>query len=221
MGSRCRDLAWSRISLEMYEYLALSILIISEGVVSQSQDDVFCTIGTGNGVNGVMYEGECRDLYEDGICALGERLFLSDGNVDCDCDEGWLSYEGRCYQEFTPAFCGENEVLNLGTRKRLKNGETYTCVPNPCSANQLGHRQTWGNRFCHDVSDIQDFEECELYPANPDVNGSPMKCCSSNNRSSCEPNFIQPVFSSGPPTCGRERIWSRRKKMCVYLYVSS
>ena len=34
-----------------------------------------------------MYEGECRDLYEDGICALGERLFLSDGNVDCDCDE--------------------------------------------------------------------------------------------------------------------------------------
>ena len=36
----------------MYEYLALSILILSEGVVSQSQDDVFCTIGTGNGING-------------------------------------------------------------------------------------------------------------------------------------------------------------------------
>ena len=105
----------------------------------------------------VMYEGQCRDLYEDGICALGERLFLINGNVECDCDEvtykyysnflfiindsqGWLRHEGRCYQEFTPAFCGENEVLNLGTRKRLKNGETYTCVRNPCNSNQLGNR---------------------------------------------------------------------------------
>ena len=34
-----------------------------------------------------MYEGECRELYEDGVCALGERLFLIDGKVECDCDE--------------------------------------------------------------------------------------------------------------------------------------
>ena len=40
----------------------------------------------------VMYEGQCRDLYEDGICALGERLFLTeDGRVECDCDE--VEYE--------------------------------------------------------------------------------------------------------------------------------
>ena len=163
-------------SLEMYEYIALSVLLLSEGVVSQSQD-LLCTTGNSNGFNGgkihmlrrdngviwilftVMYRGQCRDLYEDGICALGERLFLIDGNVQCDCDEvkyeiwislyltiynwfskGWLRYEGRCHQEFTPAFCGENEVLNLGTRRRLRGRQTFTCVPNPCDANQLAHR---------------------------------------------------------------------------------
>ena len=104
-----------------------------------------------------MHGGQCRDLYEEGICGLGERLFLIDGNVECDCDEvkyryhfglfrndsqGWLRYEGRCYQEFTPAFCGGNKILNLGTRKRLRDGETYSCVSNPCrhQENMLPHR---------------------------------------------------------------------------------
>ena len=41
----------SRKPLEMYAYLALSILILSEGVVSQPQD-VFCTIGAGSAFNG-------------------------------------------------------------------------------------------------------------------------------------------------------------------------
>ena len=59
--------------------------------------------------------------------------------------QGWLRYEGRCYQEFTPAFCGENEVLNLGS-KRFKGvilstgGQNYTCVSNPCNSTQLAHR---------------------------------------------------------------------------------
>ena len=35
----------------------------------------------------VMYEGQCRDLYEDGLCALGERLFLRNGAAQCDCLE--------------------------------------------------------------------------------------------------------------------------------------
>ena len=35
----------------------------------------------------VMYEGQCRDLYEDGLCALGERLFLRNGAAHCDCAE--------------------------------------------------------------------------------------------------------------------------------------
>ena len=46
-------LALSGISptpLEMYEYLALSVLILSEGVVSE--DEFLCTNGNGNGFNG-------------------------------------------------------------------------------------------------------------------------------------------------------------------------
>ena len=35
----------------------------------------------------VMYEGQCRDLYEDGLCELGERLFLRNGAAQCDCLE--------------------------------------------------------------------------------------------------------------------------------------
>jgi len=203
----------------MYEYLALSILILSGGVVSQ--DDVLCTSGNGPGFNGVMYGGQCRDLYEDGICALGERLFLTeDRRVECDCDEGWLRYEGRCYQEFTPAFCGENEILNLGTRKRLRDGQNYTCVPNPCDSTELAHRQTWGNRFCHDVSDIHDFNNCELYPVNPGVTGSPLNCCNSNNRSDCQPHIIQVlggVIGGNGSSCGTGKYWSRFKKKCVPL----
>ena len=59
--------------------------------------------------NNVMYDGVCRDVFEDGVCgpeALGERLYLGeDGLGYCDCAEGWVRHEGRCYQEFTPAFC--------------------------------------------------------------------------------------------------------------------
>ena len=35
----------------------------------------------------VMYEGECRTPDEDGVCALGERLFVRGASVQCDCDE--------------------------------------------------------------------------------------------------------------------------------------
>merc|ERR1712183_566207 len=142
---------------EMYEsiFLALSLIILLEdfgpelgGERGEYQNGLtegeICMTGKIPDVpDGVVYDGQCRDLYEDGICALGERLFLKDGNVECDCDEGWLRNEGRCYQEFTPAFCGENEVLNLGTKRRLREGQTYTCVLNPCDANQLAHRETW------------------------------------------------------------------------------
>ena len=46
-------------------------------------------------------------------------------------------------------------------------------------------RETWENRYCHDVSEIEDVNQCDLYPANTDTNGSPMKCCSAENRSTC------------------------------------
>ena len=45
----------------------------------------------------VMYEGQCRDLYEDGLCALGERLFLRNGAAQCDCAEVVYSYLSRFY----------------------------------------------------------------------------------------------------------------------------
>ena len=66
----------------------------------------------------VWFKGDCRDVYEDALCgedALGERLYLGeDGQGYCDCDEGWIRYRERCYQEFTPAFClGENQILRL------------------------------------------------------------------------------------------------------------
>merc|ERR1712183_127181 len=66
----------------------------------------------------LMYHGECRDVHQSGVCgedALGERLYLGeDGLGHCDCEEGWLRYRGRCYQEFTPAFCpGPDQILFL------------------------------------------------------------------------------------------------------------
>ena len=83
----------------------------------------------------------------------------------------------------------------------------------------LPPRQTWGNRFCHDASDIQDFNQCELYPANPDMNGSPLRCCNSNNRSSCQPSFIQALLVGGqPPSCARTQYWSERLQYCVQLW---
>ena len=45
----------------------------------------------------VLYDGECRDVLEDGACGEdnpGERLYLGeDGRGHCDCDEGWLRYQ--------------------------------------------------------------------------------------------------------------------------------
>ena len=38
----------------------------------------------------VWYQEQCVDPYEDGICgedALGQRLFVREDEVICDCDE--------------------------------------------------------------------------------------------------------------------------------------
>ena len=48
-----------------------------------------------------------------------------------------MRYKGKCYQEFTPAFCPEGQILNLGTI-RLPAGEKYQCVDNPCAKVQPG-----------------------------------------------------------------------------------
>ena len=106
---------------------------------------------------GVLYLEDCHDVYEDGVCgeeALGERLYLGeDGLGYCDCDEGWVRYKERCYQEFTPAFCpGENEILKLNTKPkpRIIFGESgdilaaglkhnFSCIANPCEPSNFPH----------------------------------------------------------------------------------
>ena len=98
---------------------------------------------------------------EDAICgeeAVGERLFVrEDGVAYCDCDEGWIRFNERCHQQFTPAFChGENEILQLNTKPSatlggvlnpeeltiLKEGvkQNFSCVENPCKPSFFPHR---------------------------------------------------------------------------------
>ena len=100
------------------------------------------------------------DVFEQTICgeeALGERLFVGeDGVAYCDCDEDWVRFNGRCYQQFTPAFCqGKNEILQLNTKPSttvggflneeelmiLKEGfkQNFSCVENPCPPSSYPH----------------------------------------------------------------------------------
>ena len=83
--------------------LALSLLALTNGVVSL--EDVHCRMSENSTYSDggkkienwwwsiltlsspVMYEGQCRDLYEDGLCGLGERLFVRGPGAHCDCDE--------------------------------------------------------------------------------------------------------------------------------------
>ena len=97
---------------------------------------------------------------EDAICgeeAVGERLFVrEDGEAYCDCDEGWIRFNGRCHQQFTPAFClGENEILQLNTKPSatlggylnpeeltiIKEGfkQNFSCIENPCPSSSYPH----------------------------------------------------------------------------------
>merc|ERR1712066_848736 len=110
---------------------------------------------------GFFYKGECiKDLYEDAICgkqANGERLFVGkDGTAYCDCDEGWVRYEEKCYQEFSPAFCAvDHEILKLNKPpSSCKNiffpdqlkvcirgkRDKFSCIKNPCPPSSYPHR---------------------------------------------------------------------------------
>ena len=106
---------------------------------------------------GVLYSEDCHDVFEDGVCgeeALGERLFLGeDGLGYCDCDEGWVRYKERCYQEFTPAFCPGEKILKLKTKPKpgliifgesaeiLEAGQekSFSCIENPCEPSYFPH----------------------------------------------------------------------------------
>jgi len=146
-----------------------------------------------------------------------------EGNGTCDCDEGWLRHEGRCYQEFSPAFCGEGKILNLGTRRRLKTGQQYTCVSNPCEESSLPFSSTWEDRFCHPRPDVDDIASCELYVSNKDVDGSILKCCEPSERRECSDEvLINPAsLAAGckhPGCCRRGTIFSPIGKKCVEAF---
>ena len=110
---------------------------------------------------GFMFKEKCRtDVYDEDICgedALGERLFVGeDGVAFCDCDKGWVRFKGKCYQEFTPAFCHEEgQILKLNTRpEKCGTGlcfpeeldiflegmeKNFTCIENPCPTSSYPH----------------------------------------------------------------------------------
>ena len=116
-----------------------------------------CVFNPCHGKSSVFYNGKCQDLFEDGACGddLGKRLYLGeDGEAYCDCMEGWLSIDGKCYQEFTPVpeFCnGENEILRLKKPNTkwvspdekilaMKLKYTFSCEENVCEQGFLPHR---------------------------------------------------------------------------------
>ena len=66
----------------------------------------------------VEFSGRCHNIHEDGVCgetALGQRLFVNErGEGVCGCDDGWAADEQRiCYQEFTPGFCKDNQIIRI------------------------------------------------------------------------------------------------------------
>merc|ERR1712183_1069535 len=190
--------------------------------------DVFCS---SNNETGAWYSGQCRPFFQDGVCGdevLGERLYVGpDGNGTCDCDEGWIRHEDRCYQEFSPAFCGEGEVLNLGTMKKLEAGQQFSCIPNPCQnvENALPHRETWSDRFCHPRPDVEDIGECELFVSNKDENKSVLKCCGPWERRECAEEVLINPTGLGPHCkykgcCGCCKVYSFFRKECVAAFNS-
>jgi len=119
-------------------------------------------------IGGFFFDGQCtQDVYEDAICgedALGERLYVGeDGEVYCDCDEGWVRFNGKCYQEFTPAFCPTvGEILKLNSPPVSCKGLCYplelkiflegmkrnfSCIWNPCPASSYPHWYCFQSEF--------------------------------------------------------------------------
>jgi len=194
-----------------------------------------CVSNSCSGSSRVFYNGKCRDLFEDEACGddIGKRLYLGeDGEAYCDCMEGWLSIDGKCYQEFTPVpeFCsGENEILRLKKPNTkwvspdekilaMKLKYTFSCEENICEQGFLPHRDTWEDKKCHKVP--SENVDCELVVDSDAHSDNPsLKCCYPHNRSKCvPPESILVNFSSIVTTkakCKRACTWSDIKKRCV------
>jgi len=183
----------------------------------------------------LLYKEECRDVM-DGVCgeeALGERLYLGeDGRGHCDCAEGWVRYEGRCYQEFTPAFCPGNDILRLTPTETFKNEKWVTpdqfdhfklnisCMENPCHADSLPHSSTWKKEdklVCHKM--VEDLEDCEVVAGADNT----LKCCKPYNRGNCYSGgltlFSVALNCVGNCSCERHEIWSQYLMKCVNMYL--
>jgi len=119
--------------------------------------------------NRVFYDGECRDVFDDLACfeSPGKRLYLGeDGLGYCDCLEGWFSFKGECYQEFTsaPLLCPNKKKILRLKRPDLKAikadkakifwpGEereinrqlkyNYSCEVTNCPEGSLPHSSSW------------------------------------------------------------------------------
>merc|ERR1712244_136778 len=128
---------------------------------------------------------------------------MGDGLGYCDCQEGWLRYEGRCYQEFTPAFClGRDQILTFqppssltvfpGEGKKLYiEGlkHNFSCQRNPCEPSYLPHTLTWSTKsYCHAVKS-DSVAGCELFVTEPRRNLSELECCLPSQRSHCYLNL--------------------------------
>ena len=198
--------------------------------------------------NTLRFNGLCRDVFDDGVCgkeAIGERLYLGeDGAGVCDCADGWIRYEDRCHQEFTPAFCPPNKILRLSPpqvpsalvtvrelkilKKQLK--LNISCVDNPCQEYEtysLPHISTWseGNFTCHRVA--EDLTGCEVIvgKVSEDDTGEtgPLRCCHPASRNKCYYSGQITPFSVtlnciGNCKCPPGKIWSKFIEICVTKY---
>jgi len=192
--------------------------------------------------NEVMYEGKCHDVFET-VCSEspGMRLYLGeDGLGYCDCMSGWLPFEGRCYQEFTPAtpLCPDQQIILLKSPNvpdfvfpgNIDSIErqfrlNYSCIESPCNSTSLPHSSTWNytddSGPCHPIPEASKllFDNCEL-AIDYDLG---LKCCDPSERLDCyfeldfEP-FLQTVTSTGvKKSCRGDCIYSPYVNKCVSL----
>ena len=64
-----------------------------------------------------MYGGQCRDVFDEGICGLGERLWFTEpegGRVECNCDEVEYKYQvllASCFSTLSLVFARVTDSL--------------------------------------------------------------------------------------------------------------
>jgi|ERR1712079_486033 len=71
-------------------YYLIIFLLPSSLWAGDAMKNLQCKMGDSKIDDGVWYQGQCVDPYEDAVCgeeALGQRLFVREDEVICDCDE--------------------------------------------------------------------------------------------------------------------------------------